>query len=162
MSLTAGYSSAFNSGADASFWNQLDQRRGASIGLGVFIPLFDRGATSLATQQTKVQEDNARIALETQQREVGLEVRRAYLDLQAAQQRVSAANAQLRAAQQALDATEQRYRVGAATLVELTQARATQVQAQSALVSARYDVALQRTVLAYSLGDLDPQHVVLG
>jgi outer membrane protein len=89
-------------------------------------------------------------------------VRRAYLDLQAAQQQVSAARAQLRAAQRALDATEQRYRVGAATLVELAQARATQVQAQSALIGARYDVALQRTMLAYSVGDLDPQHVALG
>ena len=52
--------------------------------------------------------------------------------------------------------------MGAATLLEVTQARATQVQAASALVSARYNLVLQRTLIAYYVGDLDPENATLG
>ena len=40
--------------------------------------------------------------------------------------RITAAEAQLRAGELALTTSQERYRVGAATLVEVTQARATQ------------------------------------
>lgn len=162
VSLSAGYSTAYNSAAAASLADQLGQRQGASIGIGVSVPIFDRGATSAATQQAKIAADNANIALQTQQQQVGADVRSAYLDYQAAQQRLAAANAQLKAATQAVNAAEQRYRVGAGTLVDLTQARATLVQAQSAQVSARYDLVLQRTALTYAVGDLTPDRVALG
>ena len=80
----------------------------------------------------------------------------------AAQERLRAADAQVTAARQALTASQQRYRVGAATLLEVTQARATLTQAESALVSARYDVVFQRTRLAYAAGDIDARHATLG
>ena len=52
-------------------------------------------------------------------------------------------------------------RLGAGTLLEVTQARATQVQAASQLVSARYNLVLQRTLIAYHVGDLDPENAAL-
>ena len=57
--------------------------------------------------------------------------------------------------------SQQRYQAGAGTLVELTQARAAQVQAASAVVSARYGLVFQQTLMSYYTGELDPAHVVL-
>jgi outer membrane protein len=162
LSLSAGYNSAFNSATDLGFTDQLNQRRGGSISLGVSIPLFDRGSTSLATQRAEIAEDNARLELKDRQQQVGLEVRRAYLDYQAATQQLDAAEAQLRAAQLALESSQQRYNVGAATLLEVTQARAAQLQAASALVSARYGLLFQRTLIGYYVGDLNPRSVSIG
>jgi outer membrane protein len=162
LSLSAGYNSAFNSATDLGFTDQLNQRRGGSISLGVSIPLFDRGSTSLATQRAEIAEDNARLELKDRQQQVGLEVRRAYLDYQAATQQLDAAEAQLRAAQLALESSQQRYNVGAATLLEVTQARAAQLQAASALVSARYGLLFQRTLIGYYVGDLNPRSVTIG
>ena len=162
LSLSAGYNSAYNSATDVSFTEQLNQRRGGSVGIGVSIPLFDRGSTSLATQRAEIAEDNARLELKDRQQQIGLEVRRAYLDYQAATQQLAAAEAQLRAAQLALESSLQRYNVGAATLVEVTQARATQLQAASALVSARYGLLFQRTLIGYYVGDLNPRSVTIG
>jgi outer membrane protein len=71
-------------------------------------------------------------------------VRRAYLDYQAATQQLDAAKRSSRAAALALQTSQQRYNVGAATLLEVTQARATQLQAASALVTARYALLFQR------------------
>jgi outer membrane protein len=161
LSLTAGYSSVYSSATDVSFADQLDQRRGGSIGIGVSIPLFDRGSTDLATQRALIDEGNAKLALATQRQDVALQVRRAYLDNQAAQQQLAAAQAQQRAADLAVSATQERYRVGAATLVELTQARATQVQAASAAVNARYNLVFQQALMSYYTGELNPASVAL-
>jgi outer membrane protein len=162
LSLSAGYNSAYNSATDLAFADQLNQRRGGSVSLGVSIPLFDRGNTDLSTQRAQLSEDNARLDLKNRQQQIGLEVRRAYLDYQAATQQLEAAEAQLRAAALSLQTSLQRYNVGAATLLEVTQARSTQLQAASALVTARYGLLFQRTLIGYYVGDLNPRSVTIG
>ena len=162
LSLSAGYNSAYSSATPIGFTDQLNQRRGGSLAIGLSIPLFDRGTTDLAAQRAQIAEDNARLDLKDRQQQVGLEVRRAYLDYRAATQQLDAAEAQLRAAALALQASQQRYNVGAATLLEVTQARATQLQAASALVTARYGLLFQRTLIGYYVGDLDPRAVTIG
>jgi hypothetical protein len=52
--------------------------------------------------------------------------------------------------------------LGSSTLLELTLARATQVQAASAVASARYTLAFQEALMSYYTGDLDPAGEVLG
>jgi outer membrane protein len=162
LSLTAGYSTGLSSASGLSLADQLDQRRGGSIGVGLSLPLFDKGATSLATQRAQIEQDNAQLALASQKQAVTVEVKRALLDYQAAQERLAAATAQRKAAEQAVNVTQQRYQLGSATLVELAQARASQVQAASAEVSARYDVVFQQALMSYYTGELDPGHVALG
>ena len=162
LSLTAGYNSAYNSATNLGFYDQLDQRRGGSLSLGFSIPIWDRGAADLSAQRAEITEDNARLDLKDRQQQIGLEVRRAYLDYQAAKQQLDAAEVQLRAAQLALQTSQQRYNVGAATLLEVTQARATQLQAASALVTARYGLLFQRTLIGYYTGDLNPRNVSIG
>lgn len=161
VSLSAGYNTGYNSANEVAFSDQLNQRRGGSVSIGVSIPIFDRGATSAAEQRARIQEENARIELEKQRQQVALEIRRAYLDHQAAQEQLAAARAQKEAADQAVTAVQERYRVGASTLVELTQARAAQVQAASALVNARYTLVFQNALMEYYTGELDPEKVRL-
>ena len=159
ISLNSGYGTAYTSASDFSFSDQLDQRRGGSISLGISLPLYDRGSVSAAIRRAEIQADNARLALEGLRQEVGLQVRRVYLDFQAAQEQLRAAEAGMRAAELALQATQERYAAGASTLVELTQSRAAHVQAASALVSARYNLLFQRTLVDYYTGELDPQRI---
>lgn len=159
VSLNAGYDSGYISTSDFDFFDQLNQRRGGSIGIGVSIPLFDRSATASATRRAELRNQSARISLETRLNDVGLQVRRASLDYHAAQEQFSAAQAQQRAAELALQVSQDRYRAGASTLVELSQARASQVSAASALVSARYNALFQRVLMDYYVGDLDPERI---
>ena len=162
VSVSAGYNANLNSTNELSVFDQFAQRQGGSVSVGVSLPLFDRGATAAETQRAQIAQDNARIALQNQQQQVALEVRRAWLDWQAAQQALAAAQAQLTAAEQSLEATRQRYQAGVGTLVELTQARSTLAQAQSQLVAARYDLVFQRTLVDYYVGSLDPDAVSIG
>jgi outer membrane protein len=162
VSVSAGYNTTLNSSNDLGLFDQFAQRQGGSVSVGVSLPLFDRGSTAAETQRARITQDNARIALQNQQQQVAVEVRRAWLDWRAAGEQLTAAQAQVTAAQQSLDATQQRYRAGVGTLVELTQARSTLAQAQSQLVSARYNLVFQRTLVDYYVGSLDPDAVAIG
>jgi outer membrane protein len=161
VSLSAGYNSSYSSAATAPFVNQLDQARGGSVAISVSIPIFDRGQTSVDAQKAKIQEDNARLAVESQKQQVALEVKRAYLDFQSAGEQLTAAEAQQKASDLAVTTSQQRYQAGAGTLVELTQAQAAQVQAASAVVNARYSLVFQQALMSYYTGQLDPGHALL-
>jgi outer membrane protein len=144
-----------------SLTDQLDQRRGGSIALGLSLPVFDRGETGLAIEKARIDEDNARLTLEDQKRTVGLEVRQAYVDYDAARQQLAAAQAQLKAGDLAVTTAQQRYEAGAGTLVELAQARATRVQAASAVITARYQLVFQTSLMSYFTGEMDPEHIAV-
>lgn len=162
IGLSVGVNSAYSSLTNTGFTSQLDQRRAGSVGLSFSVPLFDRGAASIAAQQAAIQADNAVLARDKQRQSVALDVRRAYLDYQSALDQLSATRAQQRSADLALSTTLERYRVGAATLVEVTQARAAQVSAASALVNARYNVVFQQSLMSYYTGELNPETVAFG
>ncbi|HXT17767.1 MAG TPA: TolC family protein [Gemmatimonadaceae bacterium] len=162
ISVTGGYNSAYSSAADLSLASQLNQRSGGSIGVGISVPLFDRGATAIAEQKAQIAAENAKLSLDSERQAVALDVRKAYLDLTSAREQLAAAQAQETAASQAADMTEKRYEAGAATLVEVTQARTSEVQAATAVTNARNNLILQQTVLSYYTGEMDPAHVTLG
>lgn len=162
VSISAGINSAYSSITAAGLSSQLGDRRAGSLALGVSVPIFDRGSASIATQQANIQLENVRLNDEKQRQTVALEVRRAYLDYESAREQLNAARAQAQSADLAASAVRERYRVGAATLVEYTVAQATQVAAATALVNARYNLVFQRSLLSYYTGELDPATVSIG
>ena len=162
VSLSVGYNTAFNSATDLSLASQLDQRRGGAVSIGVSVPLFDKGAASIATQQAELAQDNAQLSLENQKQSIALDVRRAYLDYETAVQQLATAQAQQKAADLAVSTTQQRYQLGSSTLVELTQARAQQLAAASAVVSSRYALVFQNALMSYYTGELEPGKVAFG
>jgi outer membrane protein len=158
---SAGYGTGYNSSGDEGFASQLNQRRGGSVGVGVSVPILDRGAVSIARQRAQVQLDNELLSMRDLEQSVALDVRRAYLDYVSAGEQLAAANAQQQAAALSLEAAQARYRVGLATLVEVTLARASLIQAQSAVVSARSSLVFQQALMSYYTGALDPTNMTL-
>lgn len=154
VSLSANYSSNFSSLDNTGFVDQLDARRGGSLGLSFSIPLFDRLTTRSAAERARIQVENSRINLESLRQSVAVQVRTAMLDLRSVEEQLTVAEAQLRAAELALEYSQQRYNVGAASLVELTQSQTAQVRAASDLVSARYRLVFQRRLMDYYLGGM--------
>ena len=157
VSLGFGYGSSWTSFLDqVSFSDQLDRNRGGSVSLNLSVPIFDRLSTKNSTQRARIQYDNAKLDLENLQQNIALQVRQAYLDYLTAEKRLDVTGKQLISAEQALTADQERYNVGAATLVELSQARASFVQAQSDQNQARFDFIFQKKLIDYYLGDLNP------
>lgn len=150
------YRSSFSPDGDGAFFDQIDLNRGNSIGMSLSYPIFDRFSRSTTVQEAEVTYRNATLELEDVRHRVALQVRQAYLDYLTNQKRLDVTETQERAAGQALEAAQERYNVGAGTLVELTQAQAQYVEAASNRVQARYDFLFQSKLVEYYVGQIDP------
>ena len=83
-------------------------------------------------------------------------MRQAYLDYQIAIKRLDVTEKQFTAAEQALLVEQERYQIGASTLVELTQSRAAFVNGSSQRVQAIFRFQFQQKLIEYYQGVLDP------
>ena len=140
-----------------SFQDQLENNRGGGISLSLSIPIFDRLRRNAQVESAQVQAQNAEYALQDQRQQVALQVRQAYLDYQNAVQQLQAARTRLKAARQARTATQERYNLGAASIVELRNANRDFVDAASQQVRARYNLLFQQKQIDYHVGRLDPR-----
>lgn len=153
VSLQAGYGTDYDSLLAQGFANQLNTYRNGSLSLNVSIPLFDHGVTHNAVRRAQLQAQNERIVLDGVRHEVQLQIKSVYLDYHAARDQLAAAEGQQHAARLAVDSAQDRFKAGVAILVEVSQARGLYVQAESALVAARNNLALQSALMNYYLGE---------
>jgi outer membrane protein len=157
LSLSGGYGTNGRFGQDQTINSQFEQNRSGSVSASLNINVFDRGQTRIARTRDAIAVENAELQLRQTRQQVALDVRTAWYNIRSAQQRLVAAQAGLVAATQALEAMQQRYLVGAATLLEVSQLRAQRVNAQSSLADAQYNYVLNTAAMAYFTGDLDPE-----
>ena len=143
-----------NQRTQPSFTDQLRNNRGGGVSVSLSIPVFSQYQRSTQVQQAKVQAQNAEYALQDQRQQVALQVRQAYLDYRNAEQQLRAANKRLRAARQARTAAQERYNLGAASIVELQNANRDFVNAASQQVRARYNLVFLEKQIDYYVGRL--------
>ncbi len=158
INLTGQYGSSYSSAdpQDRPWGTQTRDNRSGSIRLGMNIPIFNRYNNSHTVEQNRVAERNARLDFESLQQRVALEVRQAYLDYQTAVKQLEVSDRRLRAAQQALDAEQERYNVGASTLVELTQVQVQYVSASSGRINAVVNYVARIALINYFVGTISP------
>jgi outer membrane protein len=163
LNLSANIGSDYSSlEDDAGFSGQFfDDNAGAAIGLTLAVPIFDRWLTRHQVAQARIRQDDARLSLQQQRLLAEAELGQALQDFCTAQKLIGVTDARLTAARQALAAVEERYRVGAATLVELTQARAQFTAADSERVQARYGLVKQGVALGYYQGNGERMQALL-
>jgi outer membrane protein len=142
------------------FLSVLDQRRGGSFRVSLSWSIFDRLNTRTQVKRAEVQAQNAEYNLQDQRQQIALQVRQAYLDYQNAQKQLDVAQTRLRSARRAREAAQERYNLGAAPIVELSQANADFVSAASQRVRARYNFILQKKLIDYYLGVMNPQEAL--
>jgi outer membrane protein len=156
LSLSAGAGTGYRSGSLYDFSDQFtDNNLNGSIGLSLSLPIFDRLSTYHSVEQAKVGLRQAQIGLEQLELQVRVDVRQALQDYGTAVKAVEVAQAQLRYSAQALGNMEERYKVGASTLVELMQARASDLQSSYNLIDARYSRVLRGIGVLYYAGEID-------
>jgi len=140
--------------SDGGFADQLNDNHGASIGLVLSIPIFDRDQTRTNVAEARINEADERTNLAKLQQQISLEVSQAITDYQRARLQRKTTDLQVDYARLALAASEARYQVGAATWVEISTARTVFVQAQSDQIRSRFEVLLQGLTIGYARGDL--------
>jgi outer membrane protein len=157
LDMVASAGTSFDERNEESFGSQMgDDNLGGSLGLSLSIPIFDRNLSRHEVSQAVIGRHSARLETAKLQRQIEAEVGQAAADYRTAGEQLEAARAQLTYAGKALDSTEQRYRVGAATLTELTSARSVYVEAHYAVIESEIERMVQTVAVAFYSGDLDP------
>ncbi len=158
VDLFAGLASDYSSLSEESRFSDqfMDDNPSATVGVSVSVPLFDRHLTRNETARAAIEQRNEQLTLREKELQVGLEIAQAVQDYRTTQKRVEVVKSKLVSARQSLQAYEERYRVGASTLVELTQARTQYVTAAFDQIQARYNLVTQEIALAYYLGNMEP------
>ncbi len=165
ISASAGLSTRYSdqyslAGEDVSFNDQFfDQQVNRFIGVSINIPIFQNWNRMYNIQSARVQLKNAELALDNTKLQVIQEVTQAYNDYSSYLQEFNAAEKSLIASEKAFETQQERYNVGASTLIELSQAQASYVEAQSNYTQARYNLIFQEKLLNYYLGQFTGEDV---
>ena len=111
-----------------------------NISASLSLPLFNGFRREQQIEQAQVQRKNAENNTRTQELRVTADVTAAFLQLNTAQQTVELQEQNVRTARTALSLAQERYRVGAISLVDLVQARGDYERAETDRITAVYDV----------------------
>jgi outer membrane protein len=110
-----------------------------SIRAGISLPIFNGFQRELRVEQAIAARNNSRTQVRARELQLNADVTAAYLTLNTSLKSIALQEQNAARARDELRLTEERYRVGAATFLDVTQARATYERAESDRINAVYD-----------------------
>jgi TolC family type I secretion outer membrane protein len=126
----------------------LDESRGSwSVGIGVSYPIFNGYQREESVVRARAQQTTAQAQLADAQRAVRTQAASSIGQLRLAEQRIELAEQALATAQEDLRVQRERYRLGSSTILDLLTSQEAVVQAETDVVTARYDHQIARAEL---------------
>jgi len=140
VSFSGSYS--WSDGRTPDSWSNWKMNDSWRIGISVGLNIFD-GFQSLANiQRGKAELRSVEENLEQKKRDAELEIRQAHLAIREAEQKIEVTEEALRAAEQDLKLTQEKYNLGAASMLELLDADVSYKTAKNNQVNALHDYNL--------------------
>ncbi|HLB00246.1 MAG TPA: TolC family protein, partial [Bacteroidota bacterium] len=134
--------------------SKLRDNRGLSLSLSVSLPIFNGFSTSNQVEQAQIAEMNSHEDLEQSERQIAVDIRKALLNLQQAEKRVIVTTSSVFSAEMDRKIAEEKYNLGAGTLLDMLVATANYTNAVSGKVNSIFDYLLAKKSMEYSLGTI--------
>lgn len=156
-SARSGYMPSINAnagyGLNGDEFSTLSNTKSLNWGLSIRWNIFDGFGTNQALQSAQVQRKNAELSLQQTERNINVEIKKALLDLDAARKQYEVSQKGVVSATQDYRIAEERYNLGAGTLLDLLTASANLVNAQANKVNASYNYVTSKRNVEYVLGE---------
>jgi outer membrane protein len=147
LSASAGYGLASDELAT------LRDNKNLNWGLSIRWTLFDGFATNANVQSAVANRRIAEIGLTQTERDINAQLKKALLDFEAARKQYEVSQKGVTSASEDRKIAEEKYNLGAGTLLDLLTANAALVQAQVNLVNSVYNYITAKKNLEYSIGE---------
>ncbi len=142
----------FQGQSDSGFPSSTERAWSSSAGLKLSVPIFSGGSTSSQTRQAGLAMEQALETLKETQRRIKIDVKKAWLNLAEAKERIKSQEKTLQQARQALNATETRFKNGMAGQLELNDASLALNTSQTLYTQAMHDACSAKAELEWAAG----------
>lgn len=140
-------------GLSGDEFSTLSNTKALNWGVSLNWSIFDGFGTNQALQAAQVARKNADLSLQQTQRNINVEIKKALLDLDAAGKQYDVSQKGLVSASADYAIAEEKYNLGAGTLLDLLTANANLINAQVNKVNASYNFITAKKNVEYVLGE---------
>jgi outer membrane protein len=156
VSARSGYLPSVSASAGYSMSNErfrdLNDNKTYYWGISLRWTIFDAFQTNEAIQSAAASQRNSEANLIQLERDIAVEVKKALLDLEAARKQFDVTVKGMTSATEDRKIAEERYNLGAGTLLDLLTASANSVNAQVNNINASYNYIIAKRNLVYAIG----------
>ena len=135
--------------------SDLGKSRTYVAGLSLNIPIFNGWTISNRVQLAEVNFKNTQLSLDELERTIKVNLKKSFLDLDASKKKLEVNNKNVLFASENKKINEEKYNLGANTLLNLLIANSQYVQAQNELISSAFDYLIIKKQMEYLLGTLE-------
>ncbi len=156
LALNSGYSwNQFNNPDTSEINKQLNN--GLSVGLSLSWNIFDGGASKTRVQNALINEDNQLLIKDQLEHQLRNTITNTYYDYQNKHYILQTQEQNLLTAETNFSRTEEQYKLGRVTSIEYRQAQLNLLNAQTAILSAKYDAKIVELSLLQLTGELNKE-----
>jgi outer membrane protein len=152
VSLVGSYGWSDGTSGDTVTYNLSSKSR--TFGFSVSWNIFDGFSRERSVSMAKINRNNARAALSDTRNLVSQEIKTAYLQIQKLKEQRKVSQENVGAAEEDLKITQEKYNLGAATILDLLNAQVSLKEAQVALIRADFDLNLAVARLENAMGKM--------
>ncbi|WP_237267372.1 TolC family protein [Tenacibaculum todarodis] len=139
--------------SNTGFFDQLDETLGYGLGFNVSIPIFNGFKTDANVERNKISKLITETRLESEKLRLQQTIEQAFQDAKAAAKAFEAAEISLAAQTEAFKNAQESYNYGAMTLFDFDQVRNRLVNAEGAMIRAKYNYVFTTKVLKFYYGE---------
>jgi len=146
-------SRSFSGQSNQTFPNASQQAWSSAVGVTLSLPIYSGGATVARISQAELQLQQATETLSEARRNAKIEVKKAWLDLGEAQERIRSQQQAIEQARKVVESTDIRFKNGLASQLELNDATLSLSKTQELYVKARRDAYTALADIAWATGN---------
>ena len=149
VNLTGGITTSTNSLSGNGWGDQIKSNMNTSLGVGVTVPIYDGRSTKTSVNKAKIQQLQAQLDLQDQQKTLYSNIQQFWLNAWTNQQKYQAAKSSVESAQQSYDLLSEQFRLGLKNIVELMAGKDNLLSQQQSQLQSKYLALYNQQMLEF-------------